>query len=241
MTETPAYFRLHADTWRTVSGSLTRAQAGKLLYAMAAYFFDGEEPEEGTLPREAQALFDIQLASLDSYRKNAIKGTKNRLGRTKTSPKTGPKPTPKHTHESTPKHGQESGQVLEGSDSELPAETPPVASKQTDKQNGQNAPNIINHESLSTSLVDTASPPAKRSGVVSQPHKKNSDTLSLVTGDAIARAAAAALGGAAPALPTLEEYRRVERKLEDEGLEALTASDRRTYHEGHAAYAAMMA
>ena len=93
----------------------------------------------------------------------------------------------------------------------------------------------------SKDLVDTASPPAKRSGVVSQPHKKNSDTLSLVTGDAIARAAAAALGGAAPALPTLEEYRRVERKLEDEGLEALTASDRRTYHEGHAAYAAMMA
>lgn len=87
-------------------------------------------------------------------------------------------------------------------------------------------------------LLGAASHPAKRSGAVSQPHK-NSDNPTLETGGPDARAAAAALGGAAPALPTLEEYRELESRLwEDGGLESMTESEKAAYHAGHAAYAA---
>lgn len=93
--DSPSYYKLHVDTWRTISSALPRAQAAKLLYAMLAYFFDGEEPAEGTLPREARALFDIQATSLDSYRSNAIKGATNRRGRGRNYAKTYPKTYPK--------------------------------------------------------------------------------------------------------------------------------------------------
>lgn len=40
------------------------------------------------------------------------------------------------------------------------------------------------------------------------------------------------------ALPSRAEYERIARKLETEGLDAITPDEREAYHKGHAAYAA---
>lgn len=145
--EVPRYFRLYRDTWEIVDGSLTRAQAAKLLYAMAAYFFDGEEPGEGSLPKPAQNMFDMQRAALASYRRNALNGKRN--GR-----KVGKK-LPKSYEEPTQKPTQEPAQEIEGQHMPLAAETQKVGGGQSCRQSCGSAANIINHESLITNNPHT--------------------------------------------------------------------------------------
>lgn len=138
--EAPRYFRLYRDTWEILDGSLTRAQAAKLLYAMAAYFFDGEEPGEGSLPKPAQNMFDMQRAALASYRRNALNGKRNRRKVGKKLSESRQEPTQEHTQEPT--------QVFEGQHSPSPAETQKVGGEQTCKHPRGSACDINNHESL---------------------------------------------------------------------------------------------
>lgn len=145
--EAPRYYRLYRDTWETVSGSLTRAQAAKLLYAMAAYFFDGEEPEEGSLPKPVQALFDVQRGALANYRRNALNGNRNRQKVSKKLSKSSQKPDQEVT--------QKPAQEIEGQQPPSPAETQKVGGEHSDKHACKSASNIINHKSLIT--LDTPS------------------------------------------------------------------------------------
>lgn len=231
--DTPSYYKFYADTWRVVS-SLPKAKAAKLLYAMNAYFFDGTEPADGELPAVAQKMFDMNKANIASYRRNALNGTKNRKSQNKTNARVVTEPD----DEPTSKTSDVLSMVLEGVDDCLPAETQKVGGEHSGKQPGKSASNIINHQSLITPSVASAPPSAERCGCVSQPHKKDSDTLSALTGAIADRAGADAPRGRDAALPTLEEYQRVSLKLEDEGIDALTERDREIYHAGHAAYAA---
>lgn len=234
--DTPAYFRLYYDVWQAVR-SLPRAKAAKLLYAMADYFFEGTEPDEGELPVAAQRMFDIQKASIASYRRNALNGCRNRRNRTKNDPETVSKPTSKTASKTTPK----TNTVLKGSQEGLPAETQKVGHKHSGKHSGKSASNIINHESLISSPPPALLPSAEQSRAAAHTNlqEPTSNTLQVVTGTETARAAAGvAKGRPAAALPSQAEYERVERLLETEGLDALTPEDRRVYHEGHAIYAA---
>lgn len=138
--EAPRYFRLYRDTWRIIDASLTRAQAAKLLYAMAEYFFDGTEPEEGSLPKPAQNMFDMQLAALASYRRNALNGKRNR--------KKAVKKLSESYQELDQETMQERMQVSEDQQGTSPAETQKVGGEQTHKHAGRSASDIINHESL---------------------------------------------------------------------------------------------
>lgn len=90
--DTPTYYKFYAGTFQAVS-SLPKAKAAKLLYAMHVYFFTGVEPADGELPAEAQRMFDMQKESIASYRRNAINGTKNRKGQSKTEAKVESKPS----------------------------------------------------------------------------------------------------------------------------------------------------
>lgn len=77
--EGPSYFKLQKEIW-DAANDLPKAQARKLLYAIEALYFTGEEPEEGELPREARRMFDMHRYAIESYRRNSIKGAKNRAG-----------------------------------------------------------------------------------------------------------------------------------------------------------------
>jgi len=84
-----------------------------------------------------------------------------------------------------------------------------------------------------------ALPPAKQSSAAPQPQQTFRETPSLVTvGEPPRASAGAARGRPAAALPTRQEYDRIQRKLEREGLDAVTPGERAAYHAGHAAYAA---
>lgn len=234
--DTPAYFRLYYDVWQAVR-SLPMAKAAKLLYAMADYFFEGTEPDEGELPVAAQRMFDIQKASIASYRRNALNGCRNRRNRAKNDPETVSKPTSKTVSKTAPK----TNTVLEGSQDGLPAETQKVGHKHSGKHSGKSASNISNHESLISSPPPALLPSAEQSRAAAHTNlqESTSNTLQVVTEADPARApACAAQGRTAAALPTRAEYDRVARILENEGLDALTDEDRRVYHAGHPAYAA---
>ena len=209
----PAYYRLYADVWQAVR-SLPRAKAAKLLYAMAEYFFEGTEPSDGDLPMAAQRMFDVHKSSIANYRRNALNGIRNRQNRTENDPENDSKTTSKPTTKTT----TVSHTVLKGSDEGLPAETQKVGGKHSDKHSGKSASNIINHKSL---IINTYNP----SQVLTE-----SGSERATAGAATERPAAA--------LPSREEYERISRKLEAEGLDAITPEERETYHIGHKAYAA---
>lgn len=119
--ETPSYYKFYAGTFQAVS-SLPKAKAAKLLYAMHVYFFTGVEPADGELPAEAQRMFDMQKSSIASYRRNALNGTKNRKGQSKTGTKVRAKPSTKPS----PKADEFLDAFLEGFGDGLPAETQKV-------------------------------------------------------------------------------------------------------------------
>ena len=242
----PNYYKLHLDTWTAINAALPPIQAAKVLYALERLFFCGEEPEEGSLPKPAQGLFDIQKQLVLGYRRNALNGSKNRKTTQKPSEKTTQKPTQFSTQETT----KESGQFFEGSDSSLPAETQKVGGKHSGKHPSKSACDNTKQETVNI-IEPTPSPPtpldpallpsAEQSRVVDQPHKQEStsDALQVVTESDPARAAAGAgLGRPAAALPSRAEYERVQRMLEEGHYEELTPEDRRVYQEGHKAYAA---
>lgn len=228
--EIPSYYKLHSDLWRGVNDALPPAQAAKVLYALEALFFDGVEVDTEKLPKTARGIYSTHRQLVLGYRKNALNGSRNRGASKKVTPKHTPKPTPKHGQE----HTQKPTQVFEGSDDDLPAETQNLGYK----QNPTFASNNTKQETINNIPVASAPHPAERCGCVSQPHKKNSDTLSVLTGAIADRAGVAAPRGRDAALPTLEDYQQVSRKLEQEGIDALTEHDREIYHAGHAAYAA---
>lgn len=227
MDDTPNYYKFYADSWQVVS-SLPKAKAAKLLYAMHAYFFDGVEPAEGELPAVAQRMFDMHRASIASYRRNALNGTKNRQNRDESGAKTVTKPTPKATPKTV--------SVLKGSNEGLPAETQKVGYKHSGKHSGKSASNIINHKSISITTAD-ALPPAKQSvGGAITPDVATTEWLDTM-GQPPRAPAGAAQGRPAAALPSRAEYDRVSRMLGEGRLEELTERDREIYHAGHKAYA----
>jgi hypothetical protein len=145
--DAPRYYRLYRDTWETINKSLTRAQAAKLLYAMAAYFFDGDEPGEGSLPKPVRAMFDVQRGALANYRRNALNGNRSRQKVSKKLAKSSQEPTQEVTQKPT--------QEIEGQQPPSPAETQKVGGEHSGKHSGKSASNIINHKSLIT--LDTPS------------------------------------------------------------------------------------
>lgn len=226
MDDTPNYYKFYADSWQVVS-SLPKAKAAKLLYAMHAYFFDGVEPAEGELPAVAQRMFDMHRASIASYRRNALNGTKNRQNRDESGAKTVTKPTPKATPKTV--------SVLKGSNEGLPAETQKVGYKHPCKHSGKSASNIINHKSISITTAD-ALPPAKQSvGGAITPEVATTEWLDTM-GQPPRAPAGAAQGRPAAALPSRAEYRRIADKLEREGLDALTELEREAYRTGWQEY-----
>lgn len=213
--EGPTYYRLYRDTWEAVS-TLPRAQAAKLLYAMAAHFFDGSEPADGDLPRQARAFYDLQRTALESYRRNAINGARNRS-----------KPEQKPTEE----QDQETLQVFDPSQHHLPAETRKVGGEHPAK----GASNITNHKSISMTTA-AAVPPAQHSGGgATSPEVATIGRLDTMGREPRASAGAARVRPAA-ALPPRAEYDRVRRKLADEGLDALTGAEREAYRAGWQEY-----
>ena len=121
---------------------------------------------------------------------------------------------------------------------------------------GRQTCNPINTRQDKHTVAAALLPSAERSGGVSQPHKRNPETLRVVTGTDPERAeAGAGQGRPAPALPSWAEvlwtapkqetepppraeYDRVARMLEEGRLDELTEHDREIYHAGHKAYAA---
>lgn len=66
--ERPKYFKLTRELFRSINEALPKAQAAKLLYALYAHHFNGAEPEEGQLPKQAQLLyFAITDAEKDKH------------------------------------------------------------------------------------------------------------------------------------------------------------------------------
>lgn len=244
----PTYYRLYADAWDEVNHNLPRAQAAKLLYAMAAYFFDGEEPSESDLPKPARALFNIQRSQIANYRKNALNGRKASQKPDKNLSETCEKPDQLFTQKPT--------QEIEVPDTHLPAETQNLGHKAPDKAPAKGPSNINNHKSLITNEAAALLPSAERSGGVSQPHKNNFESLRVEAPEDPERAeAGAGQGRPAPALPSWAEvlgtapkqetepppraeYDRVARMLEEGRFDELTEHDREIYHAGHKAYAA---
>lgn len=208
--ERPAYYRLYADTWDELNANLSKAQAAKLLYAMVEYFFSEREPDESELPKPARALFNIQRSQIANYRKNSLNGRK-----------ASQKPDRKLSETSQLSDQvstQEPMQEIEGSQPQRPAETQNLGGKPPAKGAAKGPANIINHKSL---IINTYNQPR------------------VVTGAGSQRATAgAAMERPAAALPTRAEYERISRKLETEGLDAITPEEREAYHAGHTAYAA---
>ena len=204
--EMPRYFRLHADEFMSLTKGLPRAQAAKLLYAMTAYFFLGTEPEDGDLPRAARQQFDMQRKRLENYRAKALAGRKS-------SQKTDEKSTENRESLCT-KFTQEVAEVFDIPFTPLPAETSSAPSRVPSRVSPRVPSNNNKQETINIS-----------------------NSISLVTKGRPHRAAAgAAQGRPAPALPSRAEFDRICRKLEDEGLDAITDAEREAYHAGYAAY-----
>ncbi len=53
-------YRLYRNVWNSINTLLPKAQAAKVLYALMAYHFDGVLPEDGSLSKEAMAIFEMQ-------------------------------------------------------------------------------------------------------------------------------------------------------------------------------------
>lgn len=56
-TERPKYFKLTREMFDSINAALPKAQATKLLYAICMHHFEGVDPEEGWLPKQAQLLY----------------------------------------------------------------------------------------------------------------------------------------------------------------------------------------
>lgn len=138
--ERPAYYRLYADAWDEINGSLPKAQAAKLLYAMAAFFFDGVEPDDGELPKPVRALFNIQRSQIANYRKNALNGRK-----------AGQRPDRKLSETSQlfdQLSDQEVMQEIEAPHTQQPAKTQNLGTKPPAKGPAKGPANTINHKSV---------------------------------------------------------------------------------------------
>ncbi len=53
-------YRLYRNTWRSINALLPKTQAAKVIYALMAYHFDGVLPEDGSMSKEAMAVFEMQ-------------------------------------------------------------------------------------------------------------------------------------------------------------------------------------
>lgn len=198
----PSYYRLHLDTWEAVNATLPPIQAAKVLYAIERLFFEGVEPEDGSLPRAAQGLFDIQRQLILGYRRNAVNGSRNRKPTQKPDQKPTKKTTQKPMQVSTQESTQKPTQEIEGSNTNLPAETQKVGYKHS----GKGASNNNKQETINNTVAAALLPSAERSGGVSQPHKNNFESLRVEAPEDPERAeAGAGQGRPAPALPSWAE------------------------------------
>lgn len=75
-TERPTYWSVTADELSTWVNLLGVAAAGKLMAALAAYFFDGTEPDEFKLTKQARVVFEGERKGLDRRRASAINGAR---------------------------------------------------------------------------------------------------------------------------------------------------------------------
>lgn len=73
----PAYFTVDRDTFTLIRSVLPPAQTGKLLGAMAEYFFTGTMDRK--LPKDVQMMFNMAKPSLTKRRAAAINKMRNRL------------------------------------------------------------------------------------------------------------------------------------------------------------------
>ena len=72
----PTYWSIDAETYGTWVAVLGTAAAGKLMAACAAYFFDGTEPDEFKLTRQARAMFEGERGRMERRRASATNGRK---------------------------------------------------------------------------------------------------------------------------------------------------------------------
>lgn len=76
-TETaPRYMRVFRDTWE-LANELPRPQGAKLIFAMMRLFFEGDEPCEGELPRDASRAYQAQRRAILAYRRSVLNGMRN--------------------------------------------------------------------------------------------------------------------------------------------------------------------
>lgn len=76
----PNFFSLYDEgktpSWQIIRDELPPAQGAKLLYALAFLFFEGEEAEGFSLPREAKTIYQAMKPSVAQYRARVLNGMK---------------------------------------------------------------------------------------------------------------------------------------------------------------------
>lgn len=70
----PTYWSIDADTYSTWVAVLGNAAAGKLMAACAAFFFDGTEPDDFKLTKQARAMFEGERNRMERRRAAATNG-----------------------------------------------------------------------------------------------------------------------------------------------------------------------
>ena len=73
----PAYFTIDRETFTLIRSVLPPAQTGKLLGAMAEYFFTGTMDRK--LPKDVQMMFNMAKPSIAKRRHAALNKMRNRL------------------------------------------------------------------------------------------------------------------------------------------------------------------
>lgn len=82
----PSWFRLYYDEAKPIVDMLPRAQAQKVIGAMALYFLFSMEPT--SLSRQGRFIFESHRNRLDRYRTSVTNGMKNKGKPSKNEAKT---------------------------------------------------------------------------------------------------------------------------------------------------------
>lgn len=228
----PNYYRLFRDVWEPIRDTLPPSQGAKLLYAMVKLFFDDVEPKPGTLPKAAQAMFDIQRTSIRNYRRNALNGAKNAP---KISQEAREEPNRKPGSEFELEADMEIDDGLHAGTDTLPASfmvlgthpdvdpghDPAPALGLTVGTNNNNQETTTNNQPSGTGGAFSTPRPAR---AVSETHKRTASTDNVaVTED----------------IPSFEEWTSLSERLRAAGnayRDALTENELRRYRSGYRAY-----
>ncbi len=114
-TKHPNYFKLYFDTYQ-LAAELPAPQGAKLLFALDRLFFEGIDPGEKELPRDAKRIYFAKRPAVLAYRRSALNGMEN-------DPKTHTENHPNIDPKNDTKNDSESDTVFCEPTSALPADT----------------------------------------------------------------------------------------------------------------------